>query len=73
MICSKSWNLGLTLLANVVGEVADLLQFETVYQFSNQYKKVHGHSPGRILIADRQLVQRIQMPLPVPPLGVVFG
>ena len=28
-----------------VGEVADLLQFETVYQFSNQYKKVHGHSP----------------------------
>ncbi len=30
-----------------VGEVADLLQFETVYQFSNQYKKVHGHSPGQ--------------------------
>ncbi len=30
-----------------VGEVADLLRFETVYQFSNQYKKVHGHSPGR--------------------------
>ncbi|MGZ0163103.1 MAG: hypothetical protein ACKVII_04245 [Planctomycetales bacterium] len=28
-----------------VGEVAGLLQFETVYQFSNQYKKVHGHSP----------------------------
>ncbi|MDF1739888.1 MAG: AraC family transcriptional regulator [Verrucomicrobiales bacterium] len=28
-----------------VGEVADLMQFETVFQFSNQYKKVHGHSP----------------------------
>ena len=28
-----------------VGEVAGLLQFEAVYQFSNQYKKVHGHSP----------------------------
>jgi AraC family transcriptional regulator len=30
-----------------VGEVADLLKFETVYQFSNQYKKVHGHSPAQ--------------------------
>ena len=28
-----------------VSDVADLLQFETVYQFSKQYKKVHGHSP----------------------------
>lgn len=28
-----------------VSGVADLLQFETVYQFSKQYKKVHGHSP----------------------------
>ncbi|MDF1824157.1 MAG: helix-turn-helix domain-containing protein [Verrucomicrobiales bacterium] len=28
-----------------VGEVADLMQFETVFQFSNQYKNVHGHSP----------------------------
>ena len=28
-----------------VGEVADLMQFETVFQFSNQYKKIHGHSP----------------------------
>ncbi|MEC5127249.1 AraC family transcriptional regulator [Verrucomicrobiales bacterium BCK34] len=28
-----------------VGEVADLMQFETVFQFSNQYKRVHGHSP----------------------------
>jgi AraC family transcriptional regulator len=26
-------------------DVAELLQFETVYQFSKQYKKVHGHSP----------------------------
>ena len=34
-----------------VGEVADLLQFETVYQFSNQYKKVHGCSPGQDSIA----------------------
>ena len=29
------------------GDVAELLQFETVYQFSKQYKKVHGHSPTR--------------------------
>ena len=28
-----------------VGEVADLLHFENAFQFSNQYKKVHGHSP----------------------------
>jgi len=28
-----------------VGEVADLLNFENAFQFSNQYKKVHGHSP----------------------------
>jgi AraC family transcriptional regulator len=28
-----------------VSDVAELLQFETVYQFSKQYKKVHGHSP----------------------------
>ena len=28
-----------------VGEVADVLHFENVFQFSNQYKKVHGHSP----------------------------
>lgn len=28
-----------------VSDVADLLQFKTVYQFSKQYKKVHGHSP----------------------------
>ena len=28
-----------------VRDVAELLQFETVYQFSKQYKKVHGHSP----------------------------
>ena len=26
-------------------DVAELLQFETVYQFSKQYKKVHSHSP----------------------------
>ncbi|MDF1816724.1 MAG: AraC family transcriptional regulator [Verrucomicrobiales bacterium] len=32
-----------------IGEVADLLQFETIYQFSNQYKKVHGHSPAQDL------------------------
>jgi len=30
-----------------VSDVAELLQFETVYQFSKQYKKVHGHSPTR--------------------------
>lgn len=28
-----------------VSEVADLLHFETVFQFSNQYKKVLGNSP----------------------------
>ena len=28
-----------------VGEVAELLQFETVYQSSNQYKRIHRHSP----------------------------
>ena len=28
-----------------VSDVAELLRFETVYQFSKQYKKVHGHSP----------------------------
>ncbi len=28
-----------------VSDVAELLQFETVYQFSKQYKEVHGHSP----------------------------
>jgi len=28
-----------------VGEVAGLLNFENAFQFSNQYKKVHGHSP----------------------------
>lgn len=26
-------------------DVGELLRFETVYQFSKQYKKVHGHSP----------------------------
>ncbi len=31
-----------------VRDVAELLQFETVYQFSKQYKKVHGHSPSRV-------------------------
>jgi len=30
-----------------VSDVAELLQFETLYQFSKQYKKVHGHSPTR--------------------------
>jgi AraC family transcriptional regulator len=28
-----------------VSDVAELLQFETVYQFSKQYKKIHAHSP----------------------------
>lgn len=28
-----------------IGEIAELMNFESVYQFSNQYKKVHGHSP----------------------------
>ena len=28
-----------------VGEVADVPHFENVFQFSNQYKKIHGHSP----------------------------
>ncbi|MDA1166413.1 MAG: AraC family transcriptional regulator [Planctomycetota bacterium] len=30
-----------------VSDIAEVLQFETVYQFSKQYKKVHGHSPTR--------------------------
>ena len=32
-----------------VGDVAKLLRFETVYQFSKQYKKIHGHSPTKRL------------------------
>jgi len=39
-----------------VGEVADLLHFETVFQFSNQYKKVHGHSP----VSDRPVLSSVR-------------
>lgn len=30
-----------------VGEVADLMHFENLFQFSNQYKTIHGHSPQK--------------------------